>query len=111
MRFTGLGFADAAARVDEIIRNVKPDSVSPKREMTDGERLAALRALWAETRKAEKGDLLHAYLASRGISVDGAGRSAVCTQDQGRRGRHPAGDGGVGPGRQTASRSRCTGRS
>ena len=38
--------------------------------MTDGERLAALRALWAETRKAEKGDLLHAYLASRGISVE-----------------------------------------
>jgi putative DNA primase/helicase len=48
MRFTGLGFAEAASRVDDIIRNVKPDSFRPKREMTDGERLSALRALWAE---------------------------------------------------------------
>ena len=70
MRFTGLGFADAASKVDEIIRNVKPDSVRPKREMTDGERQAALRRCGPRRRKAEEGDLLHAYLASRGLSVD-----------------------------------------
>jgi phage/plasmid primase-like uncharacterized protein len=70
MRFTGLPFADAAARVDEIIRNVKPDVIQPKRELTERERLAALRALWSETRKAEDDDLLSRYLASRGISVD-----------------------------------------
>jgi hypothetical protein len=40
MRFSSLGFADAASRIDEIIRNVKPDSVSAKREITDGERQA-----------------------------------------------------------------------
>src|SRR5262245_42435838 len=51
MRFTGLGFADSASRIDEIIRNVKPDTARRKREMTDAERQGALRALWAETRK------------------------------------------------------------
>lgn len=45
MRFTGLGFAAAAAKVDEIIRNVKPESIRPRRDLTDGERQAALRAL------------------------------------------------------------------
>ena len=70
MRFTGLGFADAASKIDEIIRNVKPTISAPKREMTDAERTGALRALWAETKPAAEGDLLHAYLASRGIDVD-----------------------------------------
>lgn len=69
MRFTGLPFPEAASRVDEIIRNVKPDSIRQPREMTDEERRSRLNAVWRDARKPEPGDLLHTYIASRGLDA------------------------------------------
>lgn len=70
MQHTGLSFKDAAARVDEIIRNVKPSAEKPKPEMTDDERRNILRSTWNEARPMAEGDLVSRYLASRGLEAD-----------------------------------------
>ena len=67
MRFTGLGYADAASRVDAILGNVKPDSGPQRTEMTEEQQRNICTALWRETKAAAPGDVLTRYLASRGI--------------------------------------------
>lgn len=63
--FTGQPFPEVAARIDELLGNVKPDTVQPRQEMTEAERLQALRGVWSETRPISQGDLAHTYLTSR----------------------------------------------
>jgi putative DNA primase/helicase len=71
MKFTGLPFPEAASRIDEIIRNVKPDSPrQQKPEMTEEQRTAMLRALWTEAKPLEDGDLATKYLSLRGLYAD-----------------------------------------
>ncbi len=67
---TGLPFSECAARVDEIIRNVKPDSPRIKREISDEERRAMLRQLWVEAKPLQEGDLVSRYLGTRGLVAD-----------------------------------------
>lgn len=70
MQFTGMAFADCAARIDEIIRNVKPDSIRQKSEMTEEDRRRLLRALWTEAKPLEDGDLVTRYLGARGLVAE-----------------------------------------
>lgn len=67
MAFTGLSFAEASSRIDDIVGNVKPDSVQPKREMTDDDRRQLLRATYAATSPIQTGDLADRYLAIRKV--------------------------------------------
>lgn len=72
MDFTGQAFPEVASRIDEIIRNVKPDTTSTprKREMTEEDRRNMLRALWTEAAPLQEGDLVTRYLATRGLEVE-----------------------------------------
>ena len=65
--FTGRPFTEVAALIDTMLGNLKPDTVQPKREMTDDDRRQALRAVWTETRPIAEGDLAHTYLTARRI--------------------------------------------
>jgi putative DNA primase/helicase len=68
MGHTGLPFADAAARVGEIVGNVTPDTPRNNRpEMTEEQRRRLLRSMWTEAKPLEDGDLVTRYLASRGL--------------------------------------------
>lgn len=67
IEFTGKTFPVVAAMIDDLLGNVKPDSVQPKREMTDEDRRQALRGVWSETRPIGQGDLAHQYLTARGV--------------------------------------------
>lgn len=64
--FTGLGFREVASQIDALIGNITPDTVRPKAEITDEERRVALRALWAQTKPVQYGDLADRYLTARG---------------------------------------------
>ena len=54
MRFTGLGFAEVASKIDDIIGNVGPDRIQRKPEMTDRQRRATLNAPVGETRRGPR---------------------------------------------------------
>lgn len=66
VEFTGRPFAEVAAEVDGILGNVRPDA-APRPPMTADQRAQALRAVWTQTQPVKPDDLVHAYLASRGI--------------------------------------------
>ena len=88
MAFTGLAFPEAASRVDEIVGNVTPDTPTGRREISDDERRAILRALWSEA-KPLADDPASRYLAGRGLAVETSEmRFAPAARD---------GDGGVRP--------------
>ncbi|MBK5958094.1 helicase [Rhodoplanes elegans] len=67
IEFTGKPFSEVAARIDEMLGNLKPDSTLPKVDLTDEQRIKALRAIWVETRPVTPGDLVHRYFDARGI--------------------------------------------
>ena len=64
--FTGRPFSLIAAEIDGILGNVKPDAPA-RAPMTDDQRRQALRAVWTQTQPVAPGDLVHTYLAGRGI--------------------------------------------
>jgi len=66
MEFTKKPFAEVAALIDGMVGNIKP-SDEPKREMSDEQVRAALREAFAQTIRVSPGDLVHRYLAWRGI--------------------------------------------
>lgn len=72
MQHTGLAFKDAAARVDEIIRNVKPEAAKPKPQLSEDERRRILRATWNEARPLQSDDLVTRYLSARGLEAETA---------------------------------------
>ena len=67
MEFMGKPFQDAAAQVDDILKNVKPSFSEPKRDMTDDQRKQILRATYSATQPIEAGDLADKYLTARGV--------------------------------------------
>ena len=69
-RFLGMGFAEVARRIDGIIGNEKLERDRPAPQISDDDRMAALRRVAASTRRVEAGDLVDAYLTSRGLGDD-----------------------------------------
>lgn len=67
IEFTGQSFSQIATRIDDMLGNIKPESASPRAEMTDDERRSLLRSAYAETIAVSPGDLVHTYLSSRHI--------------------------------------------
>lgn len=63
--YLGLDFLGALDRVRELVGGVKPEAVRP--EMSDEERRAMLRDLWAASRPVSKGDVVDRYLTARGV--------------------------------------------
>lgn len=67
VEYTGRPFKDVAAQIDEMLGNIKPDTAPAKREMTDERRRSILRDTYSATVEVKPGDLVHAYLESRGL--------------------------------------------
>lgn len=67
MAFLGLTFMEAASRIDAIVGNLTPDTVKARAKTSEEDRSAMNRALWTEAARCVPGDLVHRYLASRGI--------------------------------------------
>lgn len=65
MKFTGRGFRDLAPEIDNMLGNLKPEA--PRQEMTEEKRRDILRRTYLETKPVEAGDLVHVYLATRGL--------------------------------------------
>lgn len=66
-KFTGQDFRDVAQRVDGILGNEKIGADPKPREVTDEQRRAALREVYAASQQAQPGDLVDAYLRSRDL--------------------------------------------
>lgn len=67
-RFTDEPFLIVASKIDKIIGNLKPDAAHHVTgEISEEDRVIALRKVYAETKQLETGDLGDVYLKSRGI--------------------------------------------
>lgn len=66
IEFTGEAFTEVAPRIDAMLGNIKADA--PRPAMTEDDQRAALREVWLASKPAEPGDLVHAYLESRGLA-------------------------------------------
>ena len=64
--FTGRPFSTIAAEIDAILGNVRPDAPT-RPALGDDERRQLLRETYAATKPVQVGDLVHAYLSTRGI--------------------------------------------
>jgi putative DNA primase/helicase len=69
MKYTGKAFRDLAPEIDALLGNVKPDSTTPTRALTDDEKRKALRSVWQITAPLSEGDLAHKYLTARGVGA------------------------------------------
>ncbi|ACM02180.1 DUF7146 domain-containing protein [Cereibacter sphaeroides] len=67
IEFTGRPFAEVAAQIDQIIRNVKPGQDKPKPELSEEDRRRQLREIWTASQPVQPGDLAHKYLQIRGV--------------------------------------------
>lgn len=67
MAITGQSFAETAARIDDLLGNIKFEPDAPKRELSDDDRLRLIRETYRDTVPMQEGDLAHRYLASRHI--------------------------------------------
>lgn len=65
MQYTGKPFAEVAAIIDGMVGNLKVET--PKRDMSPETRREALRNTYKATQSVEVGDLVHTYLAARGV--------------------------------------------
>jgi len=65
IEYTGKTFQDVAAHIDEMIGNIKDDPVKPKTSQSDNQQI--LCKTYKATQKAQPGDLVYAYLATRGV--------------------------------------------
>lgn len=92
MDFTGDSFATVASRIDGIIGNIKPDPEgSIGAQVSEDDARAICRQIWLNSQPVEPGDLVHTYLAERGVDealYPKALRFAKALKD---------GDGGVRP--------------
>lgn len=90
MEFTGEDFQPVAKRIDAIVGNVKADAIPE--QISDDERKKALLAVWGVTQQTEPGDVVDAYLRTRGVDevqYPKALRTAEKLRD-GEGGVHPA---------------------
>lgn len=67
MSFTGMAFSEIAPKIDAILGNIKPEASPQRRDMTDDDRRRLLRETVGATVQATPGDLVDAYLSTRGI--------------------------------------------
>ena len=65
-RFVGGEFADVAGKIDALLGNIKHDPAQ-RPALSDDEKRAGLRRLYAESAPIRDGDLASVYLASRGF--------------------------------------------
>ena len=66
IEYTGKTFADVARIIDDMVGNVKADA--PQRPaLTDDQRRDILKRTYLETQEVQPGDLVHRYLAARGV--------------------------------------------
>ncbi|WP_417729459.1 toprim domain-containing protein [Roseovarius sp.] len=65
MQFTGKPFREAAKLIDQLVGNAKVDM--PRPAMTADDLQALLRSTYRATTSAQPGDLVHTYLATRGV--------------------------------------------
>ncbi len=66
IEYTGKSFADVARLIDDMVGNVKADA-PPRPAMTDDQRRDALKRTYLDTQEVQPGDLVHKYLATRGV--------------------------------------------
>lgn len=67
MQYKGLDFQEASSLIDRIIDNVQIKADAPKKELTPDQQRDILRRTYAETIEVQPGDLVHKYLATRGV--------------------------------------------
>lgn len=67
MGFTARPFAEVAKEIDAMLGNIKPDGDKPKADLSEAQRLSALREVASQTVKIQRGDLADLYLTSRGL--------------------------------------------
>lgn len=67
IEYTGKSFADVARLIDEMVGNVKADTIPAKPIMTDEQRRNTLRDTYKATQPVQPGDLVHRYLEARGV--------------------------------------------
>ena len=67
MAITGQGFRDTALQVERLAGVVQPATGKPDR--SDGDKLAALRRVFRESKPIQRGDEAYAYLAGRGLRL------------------------------------------
>lgn len=74
MSLRGLDYGAACSEVDAIVGNKKLNIVAnasdAPRELSPEQRRQMLRDLWAKSKPTEAGDIVHQYLASRGLDDD-----------------------------------------
>lgn len=64
-KFTGRSWQDVAQEIDGLVGNLTPET--PRRELTADDHARILRETYAATVPVQAGDLVHRYLASRGV--------------------------------------------
>lgn len=67
IEYTGKPFKEVASMIDEMVGNVKADSIPAKPIMTDEQRRNTLRDTYKATQPVQPGDLVHRYLEARGV--------------------------------------------
>lgn len=67
MAITGQTFKDTAQQIERLAGVVQPTAAKPDR--TDGDKLAALRKVFKESKPIQRGDEACAYLAGRGLRL------------------------------------------
>ena len=65
IEYTGKPFLDVAKAIDGMVGNLTPES--PRQDMPDETRMDILRDTYKATVPVTPGDLVHKYLASRGV--------------------------------------------
>jgi putative DNA primase/helicase len=67
MGLTGLDFKETAQQIERLAGVVQP--LAGKAERTDGDKLAALRRVWRESKPIHRGDEAEQYLLGRGLRL------------------------------------------
>jgi putative DNA primase/helicase len=67
IEYTGKQFREVASMIDEMVGNVKADTIPAKPIMTDEQRRNTLRDTYKATQPVQPGDLVHRYLEARGV--------------------------------------------
>lgn len=64
---TGKPFAEVAKEIDAMLGNLKPDGDKPRADLSEAQRLSALREVAGQTVRIQRGDLVDKYLTTRGV--------------------------------------------
>lgn len=71
LKVTGMGFADLANRIREVVREgVEPDKSRQKKQITPEQQRRALISVYQQSDQVQRGDAVDRYLRSRGLGLD-----------------------------------------